>query len=55
MARKTQQCGSIDGRSFTWPARSSLHMRAGIPGVYRIFSSKSRNKHHFAHRKSIYN
>ena len=26
-------------------------MRAVIPGVYRIFSSKSRNKHHFAYRK----
>ena len=49
MARTTQQCGSIDGRSSTWLARSSLLMRVEILGGYRITFSKSRSAYRFVY------
>ena len=42
MARTVQQLGFIDGKSSIWLVQSCLRMRVGIPGVFRIISSKSR-------------
>ena len=43
MVRTARLCGSTDGRSFIWPALSSLRTRVGNVGGYHIIFSRSRS------------